>query len=266
MGDLLISCDDCGNLVSLRAVTCPNCGSLVQTQAGVKAKLAEIKKKQEQERNKIAVTQFFRLMGNLFSVLGLFMAYMCFDGGKPFFALIFLISAFLSSSLVKDFLVKKNPQIKRIVYTLASIAILVLGMIILKAKAENQPVSSSTTEETVASAPAPVVASTPSPPQKAKAIKEDKKPKEKIKAEKDRKTDGNIKSGSTPMGFTECVKQQSAWSDFMSMKGYKVAPIMINDQVSIVRYCTDEGSVIITCSNPDQKRVVTQSPHMEDCQ
>ena len=90
--------------------------------------------------------------------------------------------------------------------------------------------------------------------------------KEKIKAEKDRETDGNIKSGSTPMDFTECVKQQNAWSDFMIMKGYKVAPIMINSQASIVRYCTDEGSVIITCSNPDQKRVVTQSPHMEDCQ
>lgn len=265
MSDLLIPCDDCGNPVSLRAVTCPNCGSLVQTQAGVKAKLAEIKREQEQEQKKIAAAQCFRLMGNLFSVLGLFMAYICFDGGKPFFAVIFLISALLSSSIVKDFLVKKHPQIKRVVYTLVSITMLVLGIIILKVRAENQPVpSSTTTEKTVASTPVP--ASTPKPPQKAKTTKEDKKPKEKVKAETDKKTNENIKSGSTSMDFAECVKQQTAWSDFMNAKGYKVVPIVINDQATIIRYCTDEGSVIITCSNPDQKRVVTQSPHMEDCQ
>lgn len=121
--DNLVSCDDCGNLVSLRAVTCPNCGSLVQTQAGVKAKLAEIKR----EQDKIAAAQFFRIVGNIACVILLFCAYRALNQ-SVMASILFLIAAILASSIIKDLLVKAKPNINRKVYSLVSAAFFIFGI------------------------------------------------------------------------------------------------------------------------------------------
>lgn len=143
MGDLLISCDDCGNPVSLRAVTCPNCGSLVQTQAGVKAKLAEIKKAQD----KIAADQFFRIIGNVASIFLLYFAYKAF-GRSVIACLLFVAAAILASSVIKDLLVKSKPNVNRKIYSLISAALFISGFITLLTlqNREITPVSPISTE------------------------------------------------------------------------------------------------------------------------
>ena len=46
-----------------------------------------------------------------------------------------------------------------------------------------------------------------------------------------------------------------------------IAPINIveTDEIRMVRFCTTDGSVLVTCSMPDQKRAVTTSPHRPGC-
>lgn len=126
MSDLLIPCDDCGSPVSLRAVTCPNCGSLVQTQASVKAKLAEIKR----EQDKVAAAHFFRIVGNVASVILLFCAYRAFSQ-SVIASILFLMAAILASSVIKDLLVNLKPSINRKVYSFISGALFVFGLMTL---------------------------------------------------------------------------------------------------------------------------------------
>ena len=67
-----------------------------------------------------------------------------------------------------------------------------------------------------------------------------------------------VSSSSRSMSFERCLKtiQQVATE-------LEVAPINIVEttQVRMVRFNTNDGSVLVTCSAPDEKMVVTRSPH-----
>jgi len=78
---------------------------------------------------------------------------------------------------------------------------------------------------------------------------------------------GNVvESKSAEMDFASCLLQQTEFSDAISSSGnYKVIPIVDTNILSIVRLCANDGSVIHTCSAPDNKVVITRSTNREGC-
>lgn len=86
-------------------------------------------------------------------------------------------------------------------------------------------------------------------------------------AEPENLDEGNVvESKSAEMDFASCMLQQAEFSDAISSSGnYKVIPIVDTNVLSIVRLCANDGSVIHTCSAPDNKVVITRSTNREGC-
>lgn len=75
-----------------------------------------------------------------------------------------------------------------------------------------------------------------------------------------------VKSDSSEVDFSTCMLKQAEFSEILLSSGnYKVIPIVDTSILSIVRLCTNDGSVIHTCSAPDNKMVVAMSTNREGC-
>lgn len=74
-----------------------------------------------------------------------------------------------------------------------------------------------------------------------------------------------IPSESRNMDFDECKKLQA--SILLSSVGTKtkVFSTVTTDILTSIRVCTTDGSVLLSCSNPDNKLVVTKSPYQDGC-
>nr|WP_181716619.1 lipoprotein [Psychrobacter sp.]QJS05681.1 hypothetical protein [Psychrobacter sp.] len=86
-------------------------------------------------------------------------------------------------------------------------------------------------------------------------------------AEPDLIDDGSIvNSKSSDMDFSICMLQQAEFSEAISSSGnYRVISIVDTNILSIVRFCTNDGSVIHTCNALDKKMVVAMSTNREGC-
>ncbi len=69
---------------------------------------------------------------------------------------------------------------------------------------------------------------------------------------------GKVESVSRPLQFEACLELIRRTAQVIG-----VAPINIVETTAVrmVRFNTSDGSVLITCSRPDQKVVITRSPH-----
>lgn len=74
-----------------------------------------------------------------------------------------------------------------------------------------------------------------------------------------------IPSESRNMDFDECKKLQA--STLLSSVGTKtkVFSTVTTDILTSIRVCTTDGSVLLSCSKPDNKMVVTKSPYQDGC-
>ena len=72
-------------------------------------------------------------------------------------------------------------------------------------------------------------------------------------------------SESRSMDFDECKKIQA--STLLSSVGTKtkVFSTVTTDILTSIRVCTTDGSVLLSCSKPDNKMVVTKSPYQDGC-
>lgn len=70
-----------------------------------------------------------------------------------------------------------------------------------------------------------------------------------------------IKSESIPMNFSACVALQQQSVSAVFGAGYKTSVIVDTNELRMVRICTNDGSVLITCSEPDGNMITTTSPH-----
>ena len=72
-------------------------------------------------------------------------------------------------------------------------------------------------------------------------------------------------SESRSMDFYECKKIQA--STLLSSVGTKtkVFSTVTTDILTSIRVCTTDGSVLLSCSKPDNKMVVTKSPYQDGC-
>lgn len=69
-------------------------------------------------------------------------------------------------------------------------------------------------------------------------------------------------SESVPMSFDDCLATIRATANDL-----RIAPVNIveTDILRIVRFCTSDGSVLVSCSRPDSVMVLTRSPHRDGC-
>ena len=74
-----------------------------------------------------------------------------------------------------------------------------------------------------------------------------------------------LPSESRSMDFYECKKIQA--STLLSSVGTKtkVFSTVTTDILTSIRVCTTDGSVLLSCSKPDNKMVVTKSPYQDGC-
>lgn len=69
-----------------------------------------------------------------------------------------------------------------------------------------------------------------------------------------------VKSTSTNMNFSECKKM--ALSSQLAVAGnYKTSVIINTSSEYVARICTNDGSVLLTCSARDRKLITTTSPY-----
>ncbi|WP_201595494.1 hypothetical protein [Psychrobacter vallis] len=115
---------------------------------------------------------------------------------------------------------------------------------------EPEPVVESEPEPVVESEPEPVVESEPEP------IAEPDIPED----------DSVVESKNSDMDFSTCVTQQATMAEaILSSGNYKVIPIVDTELRSMVKFCTNDGSVIHACSGLDNTMVVTKSTDREGC-
>lgn len=78
--------------------------------------------------------------------------------------------------------------------------------------------------------------------------------------------DSMVESKSSDMDFSTCLQQQAEFTEAVSSSGnYNVISIVDTEILSMVKFCTNDDSVIHTCSAPDNKMIVTKSTNREGC-
>ena len=73
-----------------------------------------------------------------------------------------------------------------------------------------------------------------------------------------------VKEYSKEMDFDSCLALQKGMENAIS-PNYKTLHLVSTSELSVVRFCTNDGSVLSTCSRPDKKSVTLQSTNMEGC-
>ena len=75
-----------------------------------------------------------------------------------------------------------------------------------------------------------------------------------------------VESKSSDVDFGTCIQQQAGMAEaILSSGNYNVIPIVDTNVLSMVKFCTNDNSVIHTCSAPDNKMIVTISTNKEGC-
>lgn len=66
-------------------------------------------------------------------------------------------------------------------------------------------------------------------------------------------------SKSIPMSFDECQAYQASTIAKLNVPATDIEPVVNSSILTITRVYTADGSVLISCSKPDKKMVVTMS-------
>ncbi|PHN32148.1 hypothetical protein AO240_09065 [Pseudomonas sp. ICMP 460] len=69
----------------------------------------------------------------------------------------------------------------------------------------------------------------------------------------------DAQSKSISMSFDECQSYQASTIAKLNVPASDIEPIVNSSVLTITRVYTADGSVLISCSKPDQKMVVTMS-------
>lgn len=66
-------------------------------------------------------------------------------------------------------------------------------------------------------------------------------------------------SKSIPMSFDDCQAYQASTVAQLNVPASDIEPIVNSSILTMTRIYTSDGSVLISCSKPDQKMVITMS-------
>lgn len=167
------------------------------------------------------------IFGYLFGVIALFCAVSAFS--VSFFAfLLFLLASVLITPITNQLIENFNPINTGILSKIVGYVLFFMGFLAFSG-AKPPP-------------PAPVAKTAPTP-------KSEPKPTP-------------TSEGDDTMSFAACSELQNRTIASVAGTQYKYSIVMDTAELRMVRVCTNDGSVLITCSALDQKVVTTQSP---DC-
>jgi hypothetical protein len=114
-------------------------------------------------------------------------------------------------------------------------------------EATMKPAAASGASGTTGAAPSPVQAAQPdsrsNPPVGGKRGSEDR---------------SAVTSTSKSMSFEKCL---ATIAEVAESTGVDPVNIVETSEVRVARFNTSDGSVLVTCSSPDRKMIITRSPH-----
>lgn len=67
------------------------------------------------------------------------------------------------------------------------------------------------------------------------------------------------------MPYAQCISTREQVIVGLEVNPADIVPIVNSNLLTITRICTAEGSVLITCSNPDSKMLIQQSKARNGC-
>ena len=171
---------------------------------------------------------------------------------------LFLLTAYLATNhFKKTFLKGKNQIAGKPVIALSIIAFVISFFVLILSpnpekeplQAEPQPLST----QPVAQAPTEPTEPAPKPSEPTP-----EPPKQQAES-------SDVESKTSSMDFATCQNFVLSSEAEMLSIGLATKTIVQSDVLIIKRFCTADGSVLMTCSKPDNKLVVTKSPHTENC-
>lgn len=171
------------------------------------------------------------IFGYLFGVIALFCAVSAFS--VSFFAfLLFLLASVLITPITNQLIENFNPINTGILSKIVGYVLFFMGFLAFSGAKQSEP------------PPAPIAKTAPQPTQQSQPPKTTPK------------SDGNT------MSFEACSELQNRTIASVVGTQYKYSVTVDTAELRMVRVCTNDGSVLITCNALDQKIVTTQSP---DC-
>jgi hypothetical protein len=66
-------------------------------------------------------------------------------------------------------------------------------------------------------------------------------------------------SSTVSLSFEECLARKETVINQLGVNPNDIIPIVNTKIMTMTKLCTADGSVIVTCSKPDRKMVITQS-------
>lgn len=66
-------------------------------------------------------------------------------------------------------------------------------------------------------------------------------------------------SQTIPLSFEECLARKETVISQLGVNPRNIIPLVNTNIMTMTKLCTVDGSVIVTCSKPDRKMVITQS-------
>ena len=69
----------------------------------------------------------------------------------------------------------------------------------------------------------------------------------------------NAESQKIPMSYTECLTRKEVVVSQLGVRARDIIPIVNSNIMSVTKYCTIDGSLILTCSKPDNAMIIVSS-------
>lgn len=241
----LIKCSDCGKKISVNANACPNCGAPAQQSVDNDRRISGNRK-----------TALGYVLGAFFIVSGLG----AFTTGfLP--AILLIAGGVLALPVARRALIARNFSNSHTPFVIASAILIIFGTIMLNSKKQESHLKYIEENPEAYAAEQAEIA-------KRDAEKQEQENQLEYVAENKSVSDAELDVNSTnyQMNYMECVqKQNSIKEDVLSSGNYNVIPITKTETLSVIRICTNDGSVLVTCNAVDQNIITTQSNNREGC-
>lgn len=224
----LIRCYDCGAKVSLQGDECKKCGAPLDYSI-------EMYEYQKQRKSHIR--------GYVIGVLAILIGLATLVNGGFLAFLVLVLAGLLIIPATNQMIENFNPYdtgglLKGIGWVLLVLGFIMAMGVIAKHNAENPTPAQNEPVKATQAQSSPTPAQTPTTT-----------------------NNGAVESESRQIPFNECVGLQKQSLLAVAGTGYKTSVVVDSSDLSVVRICTNDGSVLITCSRLDGKMVTTKSPH-----
>jgi len=70
---------------------------------------------------------------------------------------------------------------------------------------------------------------------------------------------GAASSQTIPLSFEECIARREVVISQMGVSPRDIIPVVNTQIMTVTKVCTVDGSVLVTCSKPDRKMILTKS-------